>query len=164
MDPLSHLLWVYLAVKFGLVHALNIKYFLIFSLFPDISYIPFWIYHFKKAYRNLGNMVSPTKDMIQNTPWIINKFYFLFHSIPFILFFSLVVGLIFGLQMFFTVLLGWGIHVILDVFSHEGFWATKILYPFSNKSYDFLPWYNSKRFNVVNMALLFFGYLFVYFK
>jgi len=130
----------------------------------DISYIPFWIYHFKKAYRNLGNMVSPTKDMIQNTPWIINKFYFLFHSIPFILFFSLVVGLIFGLQMFFTVLLGWGIHVILDVFSHEGFWATKILYPFSNKSYDFLPWYNSKRFNVVNMALLFFGYLFVYFK
>jgi hypothetical protein len=59
---------------------------------------------------------------------------------------SLVVfGLAFGLVWLFArrpvfPMLGWLLHIVIDIFAHRGIFATHFLWPFSSLGWDGVPW------------------------
>jgi hypothetical protein len=72
---------------------------------------------------------------------------------------SLVVfGLAFGLVWLFTrrpvfSMLGWALHIAVDIFTHRGIFATHFLWPFSSFGWDGTPW-ESPWFLAANYATL----------
>jgi membrane-bound metal-dependent hydrolase YbcI (DUF457 family) len=70
---------------------------------------------------------------------------------------------IFGLSWWIVVFYGWGLHILLDIFTHTTeFFPTPILWPFSRFHFSGINWSN-KWFMLFNYALLFFMYLVFYF-
>jgi hypothetical protein len=65
-----------------------------------------------------------------------------------------------GLKKFPWILLGWGLHIVIDIFSHTtDFFATPFLFPFSNFQISVVNW-SHPIFMLVNYALLLVLYIF----
>lgn len=46
------------------------------------------------------------------------------------------------------------LHILLDIFTHRGIWATRIFYPFSNFHFNGHDWWKNKWFSIGNWAAL----------
>ncbi len=59
------------------------------------------------------------------------------------------------LRSFWIALLGWWLHIVIDVFTHSAdFYPSPVLYPFTQRGFDGLAW-NTPWFMVVNYIALF---------
>ncbi len=179
MDLPSHVLWTYALERVTAPNFVNSNLeFVLASLFfaalPDLlESTPFLIYltlHRKKY--NLKKLVSVYSFAIdinhnrQNEydasfPWAA-KISFYTHSFLLFILFALLLRS-FSHWLSFSFLIGYGLHLFIDVFLHKDYFASKPLYPLSNFSiYGFITWYKTKNFSKYNYSLLFLTYLMLF--
>lgn len=158
MDLISHFLWSY--VLFGqIVHLQNVSLWavLFFSVFPDLSLIPFiWfeLTHFRKYDIQKIHKLIPHYAEIG---------YHISHSFVTVLVVSFLF-LIIAPTMVLPVAIGWGMHILIDLFIHKKGMQVMPLYPVSKRSVKgVVTWYKSTWFMVLDVILLviIFTYLFI---
>ncbi len=131
MDVISHILLGKILSFFGKKTENKIFWVLLFSIAADIILIPFYIFLGKENGRFLW--------VAQNQDWagaslahpFLTGMYDTTHSIIFLLLIIFPIVLFFRLpKMAFFV---YFFHIVLDIFTHTGEWAIKIIYPLNFK-------------------------------
>ena len=144
MDILSHVLWANLV--FNETPQRNWAVF--FSIFPDIvSFGNLFVKNFIKKTLDFNN------PPLSTFPSYVFKLYKITHSL-------VVVSLIYialyflGLGWWSVAILGWGLHIILDIFTHQsGYFATPILWPLSDFHFSGTNW-ATRRFMILNYLVI----------
>ncbi len=54
------------------------------------------------------------------------------------------------------------LHLLMDIFSHRGLWATRIFYPFSDIHFNFVNWWDKRWITAANWAALIIVNLLIY--
>jgi membrane-bound metal-dependent hydrolase YbcI (DUF457 family) len=129
MDIVSHAL-IGATIASAVTHEPTvIIWFMFYSVFPDIVQFPLYLIVGKRNGR-----FFPRAEDWQNVPMndptrII--FYDIPHSFLFLLLVAFPITYLFKFPIF--LLLGYGTHLLLDLFTHGDKWTTKPLYPFPLK-------------------------------
>ena len=143
MDNLTHFLFGY--ILFG--GKVNTILILLFTNLPDIIIAPSRIYYtiIKDKKRTFGEFNF----------WIPNKHYLKLYRSTHSLIFCLLLGFILSLftKQYLVLTACIASHIILDVFSHSGKWATRIFYPFSDLHLNSFIWFEKDNF--INSAIIF---------
>ncbi|MBU0597485.1 hypothetical protein KKF61_00635 [Patescibacteria group bacterium] len=80
------------------------------------------------------------------------KVYYFFHSFLPI---SIVAGIIAIFAPNYTIVtLPYYLHIIMDIFTHRGVWATRIFYPISNFHFQGHNWWKNKWISIVNWGAI----------
>ncbi|MEM5799665.1 MAG: metal-dependent hydrolase [Candidatus Aenigmatarchaeota archaeon] len=147
MDNIAHFLW-------GLTLVRKIKLTIpiaLFSNMPDILSAPFFFYYVMKDKFPLKKHVlfewKPTREYLE--------FYRFFHSILGFIIITVVFNVFFPQHTLIFVIC-YASHIIIDMFSHEGIWATRILYPFSDFHLSFTKnhWQHPTTRRLIYLALI----------
>lgn len=154
MDIISHALWTNLVFK-----ELPVEqriWAISFGVVPDfISFSFLTVRHFFKKTIHF-------KPPLRKMPRYVYKLYNITHSLVIWLGIFFVLK-IFNLEFWALVFCGWGLHILLDIFTHtEKYFPTPILWPFSRFHFSGINWSN-KWFMLFNYAVIFFLYLVFYF-
>jgi membrane-bound metal-dependent hydrolase YbcI (DUF457 family) len=118
---------------------------------PDILSTPFFLYYVIKDRYPLKPRVlhewHPPREYLE--------FYRFFHSFIGLLIVTAVFNVFFP-QYTLVFAICYASHIIVDMFSHSGFWATRILYPFSDFHLKFTKnhWHDSSTRKFMYIALL----------
>ena len=149
MDIISHTLWGWIYSKFAnnnIKKKWNTKWTILCSILPDlISFIPLTIWIITSLF--LGTLtfqkmsgIHPFDDQtIINS--ITNILYSITHSLLIFLAVFFICWIIFKRPIF--ELTGWLVHILIDIPSHSiKFFATPLLWPLSNITYDGIAWAN----------------------
>lgn len=155
MDILSHALWTNLVFKELPVEQRSFA--IAFGVLPDIvSFLRIMGAGFLKK------VMSYKDDPLSSFPGLVFKLYNFTHSL--VVFVGIFLFLrIFNLDFLALVFCGWGLHILLDVFTHSAnFFATPILWPLSKFHFSGIAWSN-KYFMIFNYLVLVFLYLVIYF-
>ncbi|MDD5291309.1 MAG: hypothetical protein PHZ04_04335 [Patescibacteria group bacterium] len=155
MDIISHALWTNLIFKGLPAEQKGLA--VLFGLLPDfVSFSSLTLSNFVK--KTLHFEAPPMATI----PKYVFKLYDVTHSLVIWLAIFLVLK-IFGLSWWLVVYYAWGLHILLDIFTHTTeFFPTPILWPFSRFHFSGINWSN-KWFMLFNYALLLFMYLVFYF-
>ncbi len=155
MDIISHGLWTNLIFKE--LPAGQRSWAVVFGVLPDI--ISFSSMTFKHFFRKTMHFKEPSLSVF---PRYVFKLYDLTHSLVIWLGIFLVLKL-FGLDWLALAFCGWGLHILLDIFTHtDKFFPTPIFWPFSRFHFSGIAWAN-KWFMAFNYGVLAFLYLVFYF-
>ena len=134
MDNITHFLFGY--ILFG--GRVDIFLILLFANLPDIIATPFRIYYaiIKDKKRTFREVVS----------WVPNEDYLKVYRPTHSLLFCSLAGFVLSLFTEQYLLLTACIlsHIILDIFSHSGRWATRIFYPFSDFHLNSFNWFEKR--------------------
>lgn len=155
MDILSHALWANLVFKDLPPDQRTLA--VGFGVMPDIiSFTRILGKHF------VHKTMSYTDPPLSVFPKFVFKLYNFTHSL--IIWLGLFVILkIFNLDWLAMAFCGWGLHIMLDIFTHTSkFFPTPILWPFSKFHFSGINWSN-KWFMLFNYVVLTFLYLVFYF-
>lgn len=161
MDNVAHSLW-----GLTFVRRLNLLFpIILFSNFPDILSAPFFLYFIiKDKYpliksEGIKNLFFPRYTPLHewNPPREYLEIYRFFHSIPGFIVITIVFNVFF--PKYVTIFaICYLLHIIIDVFSHGGIWATRIFYPFSDFHLIWTKnhWHskNIRRFNYFILLLI----------
>jgi hypothetical protein len=154
MDIISHALWANLIFKEMPEKNLAI----VFSITPDL--ISFGGVLGKRFFRKTLHYKDPP---LSSFPKFVFKLYRATHSLIIWLIVFLVLYAL-GFKFLAIALCGWGLHILLDIFTHTtDFFPTPIFWPFSRYHFSGINWSN-KYFMLFNYAVLAFLYLFFYFQ
>ena len=182
MDLPSHILWTYILERVVISNSVNsspkfVLTSLFFAALPDIlESTPFIVYlalHRKKyGLKNFKSIFSFVIDITHNKqdeydtnfPWAA-KISFYTHSFLMSTVFALLL-LNFSKWLFFSFLVGYGFHLLADVFLHKDYFSSRPFYPLNNFSiHGFVTWYKIKIFSRYNYGLLLITYyLFLWLK
>jgi len=155
MDILSHALWTNLIFKE--LPSTQRGLAVLFGVLPDI--ISFSFITFKHFIRKTMHYSNPPLSSMSKTVF---KLYDLTHSLIIWLGVFLVLRIV-GMSWLALAFMGWGLHILLDIFTHtEKYFPTPILWPFSRFHFSGINWSN-KWFMLFNYAVLIFLYLVFYF-
>jgi len=171
MDLPSHVLYTYALEKVSLSsNFLNKPDFvissLIFSTAPDIlESVPFLIYLFfnkrKLKLNNLKEIVVFAADLTHNRPIEYEKNFkwasqISFYSHSFLVYVCMAVILYFCINwLFLPFVIGYGFHLLTDMFVHNDYFSSRPLYPLINfKIPGLFTWYKEKMFLKYNYSLL----------
>ncbi len=156
MDLISHFLWTY--ILFGHVFQLdvNLGILLFFSVFPDFALLPFIYFeliHFRKYDIEKIHKMMPRFAEIG---------YHITHSVI-----TLITAAFFTLIFFpkatLPMVIGWGMHIAIDLFIHKKGMQIMPLYPLSKKGVKgVVTWYKSTWFMVIDIVLLIVIFLFLF--
>jgi len=155
MDTISHALWTNLIFKE--IPVGERSFIIAFGILPD--YIAFSLVTVKNFIKRTMSFEEPPMSAL---PKYVFQLYDITHSLVIWLAVFLVLRLL-GLDFWLLAFYGWGLHILLDVFTHTTeFFPTPILWPFSRFHFSGINWSN-KWFMLFNYALLLFLYLVFYF-
>jgi len=155
MDIISHALWANLIFKELPVTQRSAA--VIFGVLPD--FISFSLILFKHFLRKTMHYSNPPLSVM---PWYVFKLYNVTHSLVVWLGVFLFLK-IFGLSWWSLAIMGWGLHILLDIFTHTSeYFPTPIFWPFSDFHFSGINWSN-KYFMLFNYAVILFMYLVFYF-
>lgn len=153
MDFVSHALWGMTIVRrpelFGAVF--------IASNLPDIfGSTPYWSIcslRLLKGYKKRGfKALKKAFKSLPKAPYTSLLFYHSFHNLFAWLIFSLI------LYMFFPTLLILSLaylsHILVDIPTHKGDFATRIFYPFSDFHFEGASWIRERKIVIANFALI----------
>ena len=174
MDVFSHGLWsgaVYKIINAKIKKPLNIKWAVIFGIFPDFfSFAPSFIFMFwGLIFGGLNFADWPRPDELEPFPpdtlfifKLTNFLYSMTHSLVIFLVIFGVVYLIFKRPIW--EMGAWIFHILIDIPTHSyAFYPTPFLWPFSNIKLDGLSWANPW-FLAVEYSLVISIYLYFYFR
>lgn len=155
MDILSHALWTNLVFKE--IPPQQRAWIISFGILPDM--ISFSFITVKLFIQKTMHFEAPP---LESMPPHVFKLYKFTHSLVIWLGIFLLLKLL-GLAWLSLAFLGWGFHIILDIFTHtDSFFPTPIIWPFSDFHFSGINWSN-KWFMLFNYLLLVFLYLMFYF-
>lgn len=176
MDLPAHLLWTYalertVAPEFIVSHPEFVIASLFFSALPDLfesaPFLLFIIWHRKKyQLKNLSSILAfvvRINHIKQNEysgkfPWAA-KMSFYTHSFLLSAFFAIFLYFVFK-WLFIAFLIGYCLHLFIDIFLHKDFFSARPLYPLSNFTVKgLITWYKVKNFSTYNYSLLAVVYL-----
>ncbi len=147
MDNTSHALW-----GLTLVRRLDLIFpIALFSNMPDILSAPFFFYYAIKEKYPLKKQVlfewKPPQEYLE--------FYRFFHSIIGLIIITAVFNVFFP-QYTKIFAICYGAHIIVDMFSHGNFWATRIFYPFSDFHLKFTKnhWQHKSTRRLIYIAMI----------
>ena len=156
MDIVSHALWANLIFKELPVGQRGLLSF--FSVLPDLfSFLGITV---KTFFKKTFDYEAPP---LSSFPPYVFKLYNMTHSLVVWagVFFALY---FFNLKIAALIFFGWGLNILLDVFTHTAnFFPTPILWPFSKFHFSGINWSN-RYFMLFNYSVLFFCYLIFYFE
>lgn len=130
-----------------------------FGILPDFSsFTPIFIWYFYQLLT--GQMSAPNgRPDFDSMPLaqLTHQLYDYTHSfVPFVIVLLLVWAIV---RKFPWFLLGWGLHIAIDIFSHSReFFPTPFLYPISDVNVNGIPW-SHPIFMAINYSLLLVLYL-----
>ncbi|MCK5416642.1 metal-dependent hydrolase [Candidatus Parcubacteria bacterium] len=156
MDILSHALWTNLVFKELPIQQRSLA--ILFGVAPDL--ISFIAILGKGFIRKVMYYTDPPLSVF---PKFVFKLYNFTHSLV------IFIGIFFLLKLFqleflALVFTGWGLHIMLDIFTHNAkFFPTPILWPFSKFHFSGIAWSN-KWFMLFNYSILMFLYFVFYFN
>jgi membrane-bound metal-dependent hydrolase YbcI (DUF457 family) len=151
MDVIAHALWANLVFK-EMPHR---EAAIAFSMMPDlVSFVRATGSHF---FRRIFSLKSPRPEF----PKIVFRLYDITHSLLLWLVFYLVLKFL-GFEFLSMAFCGWGLHILLDIFTHKGnYFPTPILWPLSRFHFSGIKW--SDRWALLaNYSLLAVFYVLVY--
>lgn len=155
MDIISHALWTNLLFKEVPLAQRSVA--IGFGVIPDL--ISFSLITTKNFIRKTMHFKNPPLSVM---PEHVFKLYNLTHSLVIWLAIFMLLKL-FGFDWWALAFCGWGLHILLDIFTHtSNFFPTPILHPFSKFHFSGINWSN-KWFMLFNYAVLLFLYLVFYF-
>ena len=155
MDIISHALWANLIFKESPIAQRSAV--IIFSVMPD--FVSFSLITVKKFFSRTMSFKRPTLAVI---PTQVFKLYNTTHSLIIWLSVFLILKIM-GLSWLTLAFMGWGLHILLDVFTHTArYFPTPIFWPFSKFHFSGISWSN-KWFMAFNYGVLAFMYLVFYF-
>jgi hypothetical protein len=129
MDVISHALWANALFRKKKWAELGI----FFGIFPDVGFLPI-ILHVLFA------TPLPYEEALSSVPHYLFIPYFLLHSFVALGIVALI--LFIWAKEYLPALLGWFLHIIIDIPVHDGFFATRFIYPISNYGISGIPWTN----------------------
>lgn len=155
MDILSHALWANLIFKESPTAQRGVV--VVFTVMPD--FISF-------SFATLKNFIIKTMHFRDPPYSVLPRRVFILYDITH----SLVIWTgvffilkLFGLDWWALAFMGWGLHILLDIFTHKSnYFPTPILWPFSKFHFSGINWSN-KWFMLFNYIVLAFLYLVFYF-
>ena len=154
MDIISHALYANLIFREVPLKERGLICF--FSILPDL--ISFFSIIGRGFLKKVMYYTNPPKQVF---PQIVFRLYNLTHSLIVWLFIFLILKL-FNLNYWALIYMGWGSHIVLDIFTHSNnFFPTPILWPLSKFHFSGIRWSN-KWFMLFNYSLLLFLYLYFY--
>jgi len=155
MDIISHALWTNLVFKELPTEQRSLA--VLFGVLPDfVSFFRVFGKHF------IQKTMHYTNPPINVFPRFVFKLYNITHSLVIWLGVFMLLKIL-GFTYLALIFCGWGLHILLDVFTHtSNFFPTPILWPFSNFHFSGIQWSN-KWFMLFNYAILLFLYLTFYF-
>jgi len=147
MDNIAHFLW-----GLTLVRQANLAIpIALFSNMPDILSAPFFFYYvIKDKYPLKKQVLFEWKPPIEYL-----EFYRFFHSILGLVILTAVFNVFFP-QLTTVFFICYASHILIDIFSHGDFWATRIFYPFSDFHLKFTKnhWQHAKTKRLIYFALI----------
>lgn len=171
MDIFAHALWVgagvtYLKQKKKLSNRTR-WWTIAFSVAPDIPlFIPvfLWALSPSGSFKAFFDYIIATPGREPPIPsaviLISNHLHCIMHSVVIAAAVTLVAFAF--LKMFLFPLVGWWIHIVIDIFTHsKEYYAVPIFYPFSEKAFDGIAWIDPKFF-IVNYVLIAFAYILLF--
>lgn len=155
MDILSHALWTNLIFKE--LPPQQRLWAISFGVMPDV--VSFSLVTAKHFVQKTMHFTDPPISIF---PHRVFRLYNITHSLVVWLGVFILLRLA-GLEWWALAFMGWGLHILLDIFTHTGkFFPTPILWPFSRFHFSGINWSN-KWFMLFNYAVLAFLYLVFYF-
>lgn len=155
MDIISHALWTNLI--FRELPQTQKWWTVFFGVLPDL--ISFSLTTIKYAIQKTMHYTDPPLYIF---PKYVFKLYNATHSLIIWVGFFLILKIV-GLSWLALAIFGWGLHILLDIFTHtSSYFPTPILWPFSHFHFSGINWSN-KWFMLFNYSVLIFLYLVFYF-
>lgn len=171
MDVFAHGLWTWIGTKLAnlkLKTKLNAKLTVLFGILPDIaSFAPLFIwllFNIVSSNFSFANIPHPVdiEPATQDTLLIFKAtslIYSITHSL--IIFIIVFMAIFLIKQKFFLPLLGWLLHIIIDIPTHSyKFYPTPFLWPLSSWKFNGFSWGN-KWFMLANYSLILIAYLLI---
>jgi len=164
MDVLAHGLWtnvMYKAIPQVRHNRKIVLWGIALGVLPDlVSFVPVFLELFYKIITKSASFGSgrPDFDSFGFGQYAAASYNYTHSLVVWII----AVALAFAVYRKFPwILLGWGLHIGIDIFSHtKEFYATPFLFPLSDFKVSAVPW-SHPVFMIVNYGLLFIMYLFV---
>jgi len=144
MDTLSHAAWGATIVRKNP----QIWWAAFFGALPDLITALYGIIRYRKGYLKYLNDQAYIKS--ENDDYL--KVYHFFHSFIPISLFTFVLSFIDSSYLIITI--PYYLHILMDIFTHQGVWATRIFYPLSNFHFEGYNWWKHKWLSIVNWAAI----------
>jgi membrane-bound metal-dependent hydrolase YbcI (DUF457 family) len=164
MDVLAHGLWsnvMYRIIPQTRNHKKHTLWGIAFGVLPDlVAFAPFFADWFWKIITNQASATFGRPDFAETalTRYAAESYNYT-HSFVVFIFFLLIVWVTW--KKFPWFLLGWGLHIAVDIFSHSReFYPTPFLFPFSDYNVNGVSWAHPI-FMAINYGLLFIFYIFI---
>ena len=158
MDILAHSLWTNLV--YYKKYRLDLRqrlWAVFFGIAPDlVSFTPATLF----GLAHLGNR-DYLASLAHSSYWPFMWAQFSYNYTHSLVTFSVVTAIVVSIRKgkMYWPILGWALHICIDIFSHRGFYETPFLYPISNYKFSHgLSWGNPV-FMVVNYGLLLVFYI-----
>ena len=173
MDILAHALWVGAGAtalkRKKKINSRTMWMAIAFTVLPDIPlFIPVLIWALSPAgsFQAFYDYIFATPTSEPHIPsaiiFISHHFHCTMHSLVIVGAVTLLAWTYF--RRFPIALLGWWIHIVIDIFSHsKEYYAVPVLYPFSEEGFNGIAWI-SPWFQAANYGLLLVVYFWLYFQ
>ena len=159
MDVLAHSLWTNLVFYKKYKNDLRDRLWAVFfGLAPDlVSFIPATLYAFFSA--GGDQLIRLSSSNLWMFVWARNSYNYTHSLVIFLIVLVLVTAIRKG--KVYWPMLGWALHIGIDIFSHKGFYETPFLFPFSKYRFDHGMSWSNPNFMLINYGLLISIYLFL---
>ena len=153
MDIFAHFFWAY-----AIFHKTKKPWLAGLSgIIPDL--LSFGVFFVIRIFNNTFKFGPPNPALV---PGFVTKSYNYTHSLIIFLLLLLLIYLI--TRKFYVFLLGWPLHILLDIPSHTNrFFPTPFLFPISNYTFNGINWGNPI-FMTINYSLLLITYIVIFKK
>ena len=144
MDGVSHAVWGATIVRKPPL----VWWAALVGVLPDIISIGYGFIRFRRKYMETLREFSRS-DTLDNSYM---RVYYLAHSLVPITVITIIIALV--RPIWTIVAIPYYLHIIMDVPTHHGIWATRIFYPFSDFHFQGANWWHHRWVNVANWGAL----------
>jgi len=144
MDSFSHAAWGATIIR----KSPFVWWAALFGALPDLITALYGLFRHRKSYLKYLNKLAFAEGA--NDDYL--KVYHFFHSFVPISLFTFVLSFVNSSYLIITI--PYYLHILMDIFTHQGVWATKIFYPLSNFHFEGYNWWKHKWASIGNWAAL----------
>ncbi|RLG90174.1 MAG: hypothetical protein DRO36_06540 [Candidatus Hecatellales archaeon] len=144
MDSVSHAAWGATIIR-KLPH---VWWAVFFGLLPDIIWGVYWALKYRGQSFNRGLEVRNSPENLE----VHFQVYYFVHSLIPITVVTIIIYLV--APSYTIVVIPYYLHIIMDIFTHQGVWATRIFYPLSDFYFEGRDWWRNRWISIGNWLAL----------
>jgi hypothetical protein len=176
MDELAHVLYTgaifrIINLKRKILPKIKVWQGILWGLFPDLLAftIPSIVLLYNLILATITKSSNATNENVAHQLFSNSSPLFTFTMSLYTLGHSIIIFLIiFGITYLIFkkptwVMAGWLIHILIDIPSHSGYWATKFLWPISNVSLEGYAWWTNGKLVLISYILILIIYMYLFY-